>query len=313
MTKLKVLIIDRMHESLLPLLQEIGLEADYQPQITPGRVKEIIPQYHGVIVRSKMEITEEIIKKTPNLKFIARAGSGIDNITFPLDKYPNVHVVNAPEGNRDAVAEHTVGLILTLFNKINTSHDQVKQKLWDREGNRGIEIKGKTIGIVGFGNMGSALANLLQSFQCQIIAYDKYKTDLGCNYVRPVSLDELFYETDILSLHVPLTSETNHLVDHQFINSFRKSIFLINTARGMIVPNRVLVDNLRSGKLSGAGLDVLEKEKLQLLDETEEKLFNELIGFPNVVITPHVAGWSHESYQRINEVLVEKIKQLTNL
>ena len=304
---LKFIIVDQMHESLFPMLEKIKVSYDYFPEYKREDIKKAIPGYDGLIIRSKTKVDHELIEGAVNLKVVCRAGAGIDNLDEEALHKQGIHIINAPEGNRDAVAEHTIGLLLNLFAKINQADNQVRDRIWDREGNRGIELKNKTVGIIGYGNMGSAVAERLRSFGCDILVYDKYKRSFKDNFVQSVTLEDLFASTDVLSLHIPLTTETRGWIDKDFFSKFKKDIFLINTSRGEIIPLKDLVSLLKSGKIRGAGLDVLENERINELSEEQNRNFNYLIASDNVVLTPHVAGWSAESYQKINEVLVNKL------
>ena len=304
---MKCLIIDEMYPDIGQLLQSKGISYEYQPDISRDEIISVIHQYDGLIVRSKTRVDKEILDPAKNLKFIARAGAGIDNIDQAICVQKNIQIFNAPEANRDAVGEHGVGMLLALFNKLNTADLEVRKGLWLREQNRGTEIQGKTVGIIGYGNMGSAFAKRLRGFDCRVIAYDKFKKNYGDDIAEEVGLETLFAETDILSLHVPLTDETNRMVDKQFLASFKKPIILINMARGKVVVLRDLIAELEGGSIKGAALDVLENEKINELTKEQQSDFDHLIKMPNVLLTPHVAGWSFESYQKINKILVDKI------
>ena len=303
-----ILIVDKMHPSILEMLADIGLKADYEPNINREEILSKISTYEGLIIRSKTTVNREFIDRAKSLKFVARAGAGIDKLDFDYIREKKIKVFNAPEGNRDAVAEHAMGMLLTLMNQIKLADLQVRGGVWDREGNRGYEVKGKTVGIFGFGYMGAAFAQRLRGFECKVIAYDKYKSGFSTEFVKEVSLEEFQERTDILSLHVPLTPETKFLINREFIDSFSKNIILLNTARGEILPLTALNDLLTSGKVIAAALDVLENEKLNKLSQDQKELYHNIFKRDNVILTPHVAGWTHESYERINEVLVKKIK-----
>jgi D-3-phosphoglycerate dehydrogenase len=261
-------------------------------------------------VRSKISIDKALIEKGTRLKFIARAGAGIDQVDETYLKERKITLLNAPEGNRVAVGEHTLGMLLCLMNKLNTANTEVKAGIWDREGNRGFEISGKTIGIIGYGNMGQAFAKCLKGFDCRVLAYDKFKKDFSDEFAQEASLEELFEIAEVLSLHIPLTSDSRNWADSTFFSKFKKSIWFLNTARGEITSFKAVAESINNGQILGAGLDVLENEKLKTLSDEQRLYFNELVNAPNVLFTPHVAGWTHESYRKINEVLVQKIKQL---
>lgn len=305
----KCLIIDDMHESIVPLLAEIGIEATYAPGISRDEILKTIGDYEGILVRSKTTIDQEFVDHAGKLEFIGRAGAGLDKIDVDYVENRNIEILNAPEGNRDALAEHAVGMLLSLLNKINTSDNEVRNWIWDREGNRGVELSDKTVGIIGYGYMGQAFVQRLRAFDCRVLVYDKFKKGFGTKKVEEVSLEKIFNKADTLSLHVPLTSETRGWVNKDFIGQFRKDIHLLNTARGEIVPLKDLLELMDSGKVLGAALDVLEKEKFDQLSEEEKDRFENLFSRKNVVLSPHVAGWTFASYKRINEVLVSKIAQ----
>lgn len=308
----KIIIADDMHPSIVPDLEQAGFQADYYPDITRNELKEEIRKYVGIVIRSKTDLDKELIDLADNLHFIARAGAGTDKIDEAYCIEKGIHIMNAPEGNRDALGEHALGMLLSLLNKIHTSDNEIRQYIWDREGNRGTEIKEKVVGIIGFGNMGSAFAQRLSGFECQVLAYDKYKKAYGNQYVVETDLNRIFREADILSFHVPLTHETKGAYDYRFFNNFSKSIFVVNTARGPIMPLSDLIKLLDKGKILGAALDVLENEKLKAFSTEQKEHFNNLINRSNVVFTPHVGGWSFESYKRINDTLVQKIISLYN-
>ncbi len=308
--KFNCLIADKTHESILPLLASIGIKGVYRPEIKRPEILQLIPEYEGLIIRSKTKVDQELIQQAKKLKFVGRAGAGIDQLDVQALEARGIHIVNAPEGNRDAVGEHAVGMLLCLFNKIHIADAQVRQKIWDREGNRGEELAGKTVGIIGYGNMGRAFAKRLKGFEVTVLAYDKYKDDYTDEYASQATMAELFARADILSLHVPLTDETRFMVDVSYMQSFKKNIFLLNTARGELIRMETLVDLLSSGKLRGVATDVLENEKLNAYSSTETAQLEKLIQSDRIIFTPHVAGWSFQSYEKINRVLVEKIKSL---
>ncbi|HXA00479.1 MAG TPA: NAD(P)-dependent oxidoreductase [Cytophagaceae bacterium] len=305
---IRCLIIDEMHSSIIPMLERIFVQPDYRPMISRNEIMDIIGNYEGIIIRSKTFLDKELLSQAIKLKFIARAGAGMDQIDMEEAGRRNILLLNAPEGNRDALAEHCIGMMLSLLNKICISDAQVRKGTWDRERNRGYELRGKTIGLIGYGFMGRSLAEKLKSFGCKVIAYDKYLKNFSDEYVQEVSMDEIFEETDILSLHIPLTQETKGMVNEDFFKRFKKDIWLINSARGEIIPLGALNKVLKSAKLRGAALDVLENEKLKNLNEQELENFNDLIASEKVVLTPHVGGWTFESYVRINQILADKIK-----
>lgn len=297
-----------MHESIIPMLEEIGIIADYKPEITREDILEILTEYEGILIRSKTRVDEEMIERGKNLKFVARAGAGLDNIDPDAIKSKDIKIINAPEGNRDALAEHTTGMLLSLLNNIIIADGQVRKRLWHREENRGVELMDKTVGIIGYGNMGQAFAKRLKSFRCNVIAYDKYKSGFTDKYCDETDMRGIFELTDILSLHIPLTKETNLLVNKDYLSNFAKPIYLINTSRGEILSLKALKYFLEQKMIKGAALDVLENENLDKISKEELEIFNYLAVSPNVIFSPHIAGWSKESYERINKILVDKIK-----
>ncbi|GAB4405978.1 MAG: 2-hydroxyacid dehydrogenase [Microscillaceae bacterium] len=307
-----VLIIDPMHPSLMPMLQEMGLQPDYQPDLNHEEILARLPHYEGLIVRGKLKLDRSLLSQAKRLKFIGRAGSGVDIIDIEAAADYHIQVFNAPEGNRDAVAEYTLGVLLSFLHNITKSNAEVKNYVWDREGNRGIELREKTIGVIGYGNIGQQVVRRLAGFDCQVLVYDKYK--MGCfktpDYAREVEMDEIFGLCDMITFHIPLTNETQGMIDEAYLNHFRKPIVLINTSRGEILRLDALRHALETKKVIGAALDVLENEKLAAFTPIQKENFEFLRQANNVILTPHIAGWTHESYRRINEVLVEKIRLL---
>jgi D-3-phosphoglycerate dehydrogenase len=304
------LIIDLMHESIIPMLAEIGWQADYRPAIRRDEIMRIIHQYQGLIVRSKTEIDREIINRAVQLRWIGRAGAGLDQLDVAALDEKGIRIVNAPEGNRDALGEHAITILLTLLNKVHIADRDIRRGVWDREAMRGSELMGKTVSIIGYGHMGQAFARRLQGFSVEVLAYDKYIESYGNEFAREATMKEVFEKTDILSLHVPLTDETRFMLDHAYLNKFRKDIYLLNTARGKNISLKTLVEALEKGKLRGAALDVLENEKINQLTPDQQHYFNSLIQSDKVVLTPHVGGWTFESYEKINQTLVAKIRKL---
>ncbi|TCD02610.1 2-hydroxyacid dehydrogenase [Pedobacter psychroterrae] len=308
MSKGKILIVDDLH----PIFKERAIEMEYQvddqPLITRDQTLDIIKDYEGIAVRTKFLIDKELIEAAPQLKFVARAGAGLDNIDEATAKSKNIKLLNASEGNMDAVGEHATGLLLSLMNNFRKADQEIRNGKWDREGNRGYELKGKTVGIIGYGYMGRSFAKKLSGFEVNVIAYDKYKTGFSDNYAREVSMEEIVKHSDVLSLHIPLTSETRQMVDEEYFFHFRKPIFFINTARGEIVSVKAVLNAIKQNMILGAGLDVLQTEKSPALNEQD--WYAELIASDKVLLTPHVGGWTFDSYRRISEVLAEKLKNL---
>jgi len=305
---MKILIADSMHSSLFTMLKERGWTYSYHPEFKRQDIIDALPLYDGLIIRSKTFVDDEVMKAGRNLKFIARAGAGLDLIDLDIALMRKIQVFHAGEGNRDAVAEHALGMLLALFNNIIRADRQVRQGTWDREGNRGVEIMGKTVGIIGYGNNGGATAKRLSGFGCKVLAYDKYRDNYGDSFAEESGLERIMQEADILSLHIPLTNETKFLVDEDFIDGFAKPFYLLNLSRGETAKLSAIADGLKSGKIKGAGLDVLENEKLNNLKPQQQEAFDYLCSLDNVVLTPHIGGWTHESYHRINEVLVRQIE-----
>lgn len=307
---MKALVIDKVHDILFQLLVEANIEFDYLPKISKVEFDKIIPEYEILVVRSKFKIHKEDIDRATQLKIIGRVGAGLENIDIEYAQSKNIICLNTPEGNRDAVGEHAVGMLLNLLNKIPKAHQEIQKGIWDREANWGMELSDKTVGIIGYGNMGGAFGKRISVFAKKVIAYDKYKTYYSDAYVNETDMKELFEQCDVLSLHVPLTPETKHLVDADYLKKFKKDIVLINTARGECVKTEDLVEALESGKVKGACLDVLEYEKStfeSLFAGDTPKPLKYLLASPKVILTPHVAGWTNEAYYKLSKVMAEKI------
>ena len=304
----KILIIDDLHPAFKERAVQLGYEVDDLPKITRAETMAVISQYDGIAVRTKFRIDKELIDAAPGLKFVARAGAGLDNIdeAYALDR--NIQLINAPEGNRDALGEHAVGMLLSVLNNYRKADIEIRNGIWDREGSRGWELKGKTVGIIGYGFMGSSFARKLSGFEVKVLAYDKYKTGFSDEYAQECSMEEIVKHSDVLSLHIPLTSETRQMVNEEYLFHFRKNIFFINTARGEIVNTVAVLNAIKTGKILGAGLDVLEAEKFPKL--SDQPWYNELKASPKVLLTPHVGGWTFDSYRKISEVLANKLGQL---
>jgi len=304
-----VLIVDSVHPLIPGELSAHGFRCDYRPGISREEILEIIPSFQGIILRSKITVDASFMETARQLRFIGRVGAGMEGIDETEALRRGIVCLNSPEGNRDAVGEHTLGMLLALMNHSHLADRQVREDWGKRKENRGYEVGGKTVGIIGYGNMGSAFAQRLQGFEANVIAYDKYKTGYGNKLVRESTLDELTETTDILSLHVPLTGETTGMVNASFLLRFRKPIWLINTSRGKVVRSGDLADALESGKVRGAALDVLEYEdaSFERLAEQKPRDLQRLLASPKVIFTPHVAGWTVESKEKLARVLVEKI------
>jgi D-3-phosphoglycerate dehydrogenase len=309
--KASVLFLDTAHPFLEEELTRQGFLCSHFPGNNRAEILKVISDFEGIIIRSKIKLDREALEKASGLRFIGRVGAGMENIDQAYAESKGIICLNAPEGNRDAVGEHAVGMLLSLLNHLCRVNQEVRNGIWIREGNRGTEIQGKTIAIIGYGNMGSAFAEKLKGFGANVIAYDKYKTDYSELYVKEVQMDAVFHQADILSLHVPLTDETRNLVNREYLNRFSKPIYLINTARGQCVDTEALMDAIDSDKVTGAALDVLEYEKLSFENLDAANLpepFKRLISSDKVILSPHIAGWTHESNYKMAQVLVEKIK-----
>lgn len=308
----KILCVDSNHQILHETLQKNGFECDLFWNKTAEELIKLLPNYDGIVIRSKFKITQQIIDTCPNLKCIGRVGAGMENIDLEYASLKGIKCFSAPEGNRDAVAEHALGMLLMLLNNLKIADAEVRQGIWKRAENRGFEIKDKTVGIIGYGNMGSEFAKRLQGFGCKILAYDKYKTNFGNQFVTESNLQTLFNEADIVSLHIPLTPETTYLINNDFINSFKKNIYIINTARGKCLNTAHLVEQLKTGKVKGACLDVLEYESISFenVDVTQfPEPMQYLINSNIVVLSPHIAGWTHESNYKMSKLIAGKINQ----
>ena len=310
-----VLFLDTAHPSLSSELERLGYNCIHVPEMTRDRLLELMPRLTGIIVRSKFFLGEEELRYAEKLRFIARVGSGLENIDLEYAGRRGIVCLNSPEGNCDAVGEHATGMLLSLVNYICKAHQEVRNASWKREENRGTELRGKTMAIIGYGHTGSAFARCLAGFGMDILAYDKYKTGYGSQWVAESNMEEIFRRAEFLSLHVPLNDETRYLADFDYLNRFEKNIFLINTSRGPVVNTADLCRALRSGKVRGAALDVLEYEHLSFEDLNLWDLpepFRFLAVHPRVVLTPHVAGWTHESHLKLSRVLADKIRKLTD-
>lgn len=308
---IKVLHIDSNHPILWKQLEEAGFENYADFTSTKEEIEAKIQDYQGIVIRSRFKIDKQFIDKATNLKFIARVGAGLESIDCDYALSKDIELIAAPEGNRNAVAEHTLGMILSLFNKLNLADSEIRSGQWNRESNRGHELDGKTVGIIGYGNMGKAFAKKLRGFDVEVLCYD-IQDNVGDENAKQVSLQELQEKTDVLSLHIPWTPETDKMVDAKFINAFKKPIWIINTSRGKNIVTADLVAAMESGKVLGAGLDVLEYEKLSFetlfQDKNTPEAFQYLLDGRKVILTPHIAGWTFESHERLAQVIVDKIK-----
>lgn len=301
----RILFIDDVHPALTERLALLdGVKIDYQPNIKADEVPAALRTAHGLVVRSKVFLNAQLLAAAPKLQFIARAGAGMDNIDVAVAQSLGIRLFNAPEGNRQAVAEHVLGMLLTLFNRLREADASVRSGIWDREAHRGLELQGKTVGLIGYGNNGQATARLLYAFGCKVLAYDKFKTGFSDAFVKEASLEQLFEKAEVLSLHLPLTNESRGMVNANFLGAFERLQWLVNASRGEIVVLADLADALEGGRLQGACLDVLENEKP---NQWNNQLMQRLFAHPKVLFSPHVGGWSVESYRKISEVLADKL------
>lgn len=303
----RCLIVDQIHDVIISILEQKGIEVEYEPQYQRAEIQANLKDFDVLVIRSKILVDKELLSNSGKLKIVARAGAGIDNLDAPLLESKGIIILNAPEGNRDAVAEHAMGMILALINNFKRANKQIAVRSWNREQNRGLELGSMTVGIIGYGNAGQQLAKRLSLFGCRVIAYDKYDHKSTDEYADVVPMEEIFEHSDILSLHIPLTEETQGLLDDTYFDNFKKPIYLLNTSRGEIVIMKSLVEALKKKQVLGAGLDVLESEKMEDMTESVSRAFDYLSCQDNVIITPHVAGWTHESYRKISDVLANKI------
>jgi D-3-phosphoglycerate dehydrogenase len=311
----RILVSDRAHSELIDLLEEAGFDIDYQPDITYAEFKQVLHQYQGVIINSKTPMQKEQIQQADKLKFIGRLGSGLDIIDLDAAKNEDVKVLSAPEGNANAVAEHCLGMILALNNKLCAANYQVRQFEWNREQNRGTELENRKIGIIGYGNNGSAFARKLAGLNVKVFAYDKYKQRYAAQerYVVETDLNGVLKQSDIISLHIPLTAETRFMVDKVFLQKCKPGVIIVNSSRGKVLKTEDLIRQLELGYVSGACLDVLENEEISAYSDKEKELYERLFQFKNVLLSPHIAGWTKESLQKIAQVLALKILKLYGL
>ncbi len=307
---MKVLFIDSVHEILAQRLTAHDFECIDGTSWSRDKCIEELESIEGIVVRSRFPMDESFLSHAPNLKFIARSGAGMENIDLDYTTKKEIICFNAPEGNRNAVAEHALGMLLNLFNRLLIADREVRKGVWEREGNRGIELDGKTVGIIGYGNNGSAFAQKLAGFNVTILAYDKHKVNFGTEKVKESTMEEIFEKSDVVSFHIPQNEETMFMADHTFFHSFKKSIYLINLSRGKIVSTRALVSGLETGKILGACLDVLEYESSSFENAIQQEKaapLQYLLDSDKVILSPHVGGWTKESYFKLSNVLADKI------
>lgn len=307
---MKVVFLDTVHEQLENRLKLANFTCIDATSLSIEECQKVIADVDGIVIRSRFRMDASFLKHAQNLKFIARSGAGMENIDTSYCDEKGIILFNAPEGNRNAVGEHALAMLLALFNKIIVADHQVRQGIWNREENRGIELEGKVVGIIGFGNNGSAFAKKLRGFDVEVLAYDKYKSDFNEENVREVTMKEIYEQADIVSFHIPQNEETIYLADSNFFDAFVKNIYLINLARGKIVKTSSLVRAMRKGKVRGACLDVLEYEKSSFesfFDQELDEDFKYILSSQNVILSPHVGGWTTESYFKLSDVLADKI------
>lgn len=311
--KIKILHLDSNHPLLWNQLERAGFQNEKDFVSSKEEIETKIYDYHGIVIRSRFKIDKTFLDKAIHLQFIARVGAGLESIDCDYAISKNIHLISAPEGNRNAVGEHALGMLLNLMNKLNRADKMVREGKWVREGNRGYELDGKTVGIIGYGNMGKAFAKKLKGFEVEVICYDIQK-NIGDENAKQVSLNELQQKADVLSLHIPWTQKTDKLINTRFINEFIKPFWLINTSRGKNVVTEDLVKALQSKKILGAGLDVLEYEKLSFenlfIDAEKPKALEYLLQADNVLLTPHIAGWTYESHEKLAQTIADKIIKL---
>jgi D-3-phosphoglycerate dehydrogenase / 2-oxoglutarate reductase len=310
MTNKRILITDDCHPKLIQTFTKWGFQCDFEPNITPEQTFEKIANYHGLIINSKILVNRTFIDKAAQLRFVGRLGSGMEIVDKVYAQERGILVVSSPEGNRNAVAEQALGMLLTLANNLLKADHEVRQLVWKREENRGWELMGKTIGIIGFGHTGSQFAKKLAGLEMNVLAFDKYKTNYTKEmpWVKESSLTDIIATADIISLHLPLTSETMHLVNADFLAKTKQGVVIVNTSRGKCVKTADLIIGLNKGEVRGACLDVFENEKVGTFSTEEQEMYEELYKMSNVVLAPHIAGWTQESKLRMAEVLIEKLK-----
>jgi len=307
---MRILFLDEVHPILSERLIKAGHTCIQATQSSLEETKKAVVNADGIVIRARFRLDEDILQHAKQLKFIARSGAGMENIDANYCKSRNIQLYNAPEGNRNAVGEHALGMLLSLLNNLNKGDKEVRSGKWDREGNRGEELDGKTVGIIGFGNNGRAFAKKLRGFEVNVLAYDKYKTNFGNEFVQEASLEDIYKNADIVSFHIPQNEETIFMGNTSFFDHFLKPIILLNLSRGKIIETKALVDALKNSKVKAAGLDVLEYEKSSFESFFEQETppaFQYLLSAENVILSPHVGGWTKESYFKLSDVLADKI------
>jgi D-3-phosphoglycerate dehydrogenase len=307
---MNVLFLDSVHPILSEMLAAKGFNCIHAEEFSGVEIEKLLPSTDGLVIRSRFPVNQTFLEKCPKLKFIARSGAGMENIDIPFCDEINIRLFNSPEGNCNAVGEHALALLLSLMNHIHLGNAEVKNRIWDREKNRGVELDGKTVGIIGLGNNGSAFAKKLRGFEVTILAYDKYKTNFSTDQIKESTIEEIQNQADIISFHVPQNKETISYFNQRFLEQMKKPFFLLNVSRGKVVESQIVVEGIKNGKIIGAGLDVLDYENgsFENFIETEfSEDFNYLLSSKKTLLSPHVAGWTTESYFKLSSVLGDKI------
>ncbi len=303
----KVLVTAKVHPYLIDYLTEKGYQVLYHPAISYNEAYEKIYSCIGLIVTTRITVDKNLLNHAPRLQWIGRLGSGMESIDVDYAREKGIRCKSSPEGNCDAVGEQVVGMLLCLFGNILKSNLQLRENIWEREKNRGIEIKEKTVGIIGYGNTGHAVARKLSGFECNVLAYDKYETDYGDAYAKETTLEEIYKRADIVTVHVPLTEETHHMVNNDFFESFAAPVYFINASRGKVVDTAALIKNIKEERVLGACLDVLENENLSAFSDEERAQFDFLLHSDKVVLTPHIAGYTHEAAYKMAHITLKKL------